>query len=95
MNARPFLVTVAVTIVAAAAACNTDGTSHTTRHEATAGQITACDRAVYGELLKAQPAGYLRWLAPCNHLTQRQWEDIVETDTQDVVNAGYTAPPTP
>jgi hypothetical protein len=91
LNPRPLFVAVAVTLTAVAAACGTDGSSHSAVHEATAQQIAACDRAVYGELVQLNPAQYLRSLAPCNHLSDQQWDDIVETDTQDAIDA-WTAP---
>jgi hypothetical protein len=87
VNLRPLLVTAAITLTATAAACNIDGGSHKVVHKATAQDIAACDRAVYGELIRLYPAEYLRDMAPCNHLTDAQWNTIIETDTKDAIDA--------
>lgn len=83
MNLRPLAVTVAVTLTSVAAACG----PHERTHEARVSDVVACDRAVYGELIRMYPADYLRFMAPCNNLTQDQWNTVIETATQDAVNA--------
>lgn len=85
MNLRPLAVAVAVTLTSVAAACG----PHEERkpHQASNQDIIACDRAVYGELIRVYPAGYLRSMAPCNHLTPEQWDTVVKTASQDAVNA--------